>query len=406
MCRWSQQRPDIVDFYEVGESFGGQTLYQLTITNKETGEDTDKPAAYFEGGRHSGEITSSESAFWLAWKLITGYGEDPDITRLVDNTAIYVRPQNNPDGSDMYLFTGQSNRSSIRPHDSDGDGLLDEDPGEDLNGDGYLTQIRRFVGAGNDNRVIDDRDPAGLVMRSVPQGEGAYVVASEGIDNDDDGRINEDGVGGLDLHRNYPYNWRPEAAAELTGRGYTQGGAGAYPLSEPETRAVFSFLLSHPNVGAVNSMDTRVPMHLRGPSSCEASTRTVLDPSECVYRSDLTLLEHFDEVGVSLTGYPYSGDTYRDYATRDDGTEPEPLFGHGPDFGYFQFGSVWYGDEIWKNGNFEDYDGNGSFADWERSRWCFENGRDDCFLPWEEIDDPTLGTVEVGGINPKFWAQN
>lgn len=98
-------------------------------------------------------------------------------------------------------------------------------------------------------------------MKRVPRGEGIYATSSEGIDNDGDGRINEDGIGGLDLHRNYPENWRPER--ELTGRGFTQRGAGAYPLSEPETRAVFTFLMTHPNIYVVNSMDTTVPMHLR-----------------------------------------------------------------------------------------------------------------------------------------------
>jgi len=40
--------------------------------------------------------------------------------------------KNNPDGSELYLQTVQSNRSTIRPFDNDGDGLLDEDSGEDI----------------------------------------------------------------------------------------------------------------------------------------------------------------------------------------------------------------------------------------------------------------------------------
>lgn len=44
---------------------------------------------------------------------------------------------------------------------------------------------------------------------------------SEGIDNDGDGKYNEDGIGGLDIHRNYPENWRP--MTEQTGMGWTQG---------------------------------------------------------------------------------------------------------------------------------------------------------------------------------------
>jgi hypothetical protein len=98
-------------------------------------------------------------------------------------------------------------------------------------------------------------------------GKGDYLMYTEGIDNDGDGKYNEDGIGGLDLHRNYPENWRPDNRGDATGRGYTQFGAGEYPLSEIETRSTVLWLLSHPNISVVNSLDTRVPMHLRPPST-------------------------------------------------------------------------------------------------------------------------------------------
>jgi hypothetical protein len=60
--RWAEQYPDIVELYEVGRSFEGRPILQMTLTNKATGPKEEKPAAFFEGGRHSGEITSSESA--------------------------------------------------------------------------------------------------------------------------------------------------------------------------------------------------------------------------------------------------------------------------------------------------------------------------------------------------------
>ncbi|MDW5324128.1 M14 family metallopeptidase [Plantactinospora sp. KLBMP9567] len=395
--KWAHQRPDIVDLYIVGESFSGEPIYQLTITDKSTGKDTDKPAAFFEGNRHSGEVSSAESSLWLAHHLISRAGRDRQVDRILDEKTVYIRPVNNPDGHNLYLYTAQTNRSSVRPTDNDGDGKLDEDPGEDLNGDGYLGQLRQYVGAGKGTHVVDDRDPAKVVMRSVGAGNGDYLMFSEGVDNDGDGRNNEDGVGGLDLHRNYPYNWHVMPGYDETGRNLTQVGAGEYPLSEPETRHVYTWLMSHTNIGAVNSMDTRVPMHLRGPSTC--------DPVECMYTGDRKLYEHFDRAGVGFTGYRYSGSVYIDYATRNGG-DPAALFGHGPDFGYFQYGAVWYGDEIWNGGDFVDYDKDQRFADWERSRWCAENRRTNCFLPWTKIQHPLLGAVEVGGINPKFWAQN
>jgi hypothetical protein len=59
------------------------------------------------------------------------------------------------------------------------------------------------VGMGKGNYVMDTRDPKGRLMKVVQQGQGDYQVMREGIDHDKDGRMGEDGIGGLDLHRNY-----------------------------------------------------------------------------------------------------------------------------------------------------------------------------------------------------------
>ena len=56
----------------------------------------------------------------------------------------------------------------------------------------------RHVGPGNGNYIIDPNDPSGRIMVRVGDGNGDYLVMNEGIDNDGDGRINEDGIGGLD----------------------------------------------------------------------------------------------------------------------------------------------------------------------------------------------------------------
>ncbi len=397
MHKWADEHPEFVDLYEVGTSFGGVPILQMTLTNKSTGRHADKPAAFFEGGRHSGEITSTESVLWLMWHLIESYGKDADITRLIDEKAIHLRPVNNPDGSDMYRLTAQTNRSSVRPQDNDGDGLFDEDPGEDLDGDGFITSMRQHVGAGNGTHVIDSLDPKGRLMRAVGMGNGDYRVYPEGIDNDGDGRYNEDGIGGLDLHRNYPYNWRHDSGGDSTGRGYTQFGAGEYPLSEPETRSVVLWLLRYPNISVSNSMDTSVPMHLRGPSTCEET--------ECVHAADLALLKHMDSVGLTITQYPWAGDVYRTYATRGGGN-PSSLFGHGPDWGYFQYGAIWYGDELWNGGRERDYDGDGRIDQYEVLRFCDEEYEGKCFLGWNKVHHPQLGEVEIGGMNPKFWSQN
>ena len=86
--KWEKDFPDLVDLYEVGESYEGRSVLQMTLTNKKTGKDTDKPAAFFEGGRHSGEVTGSESVMWLAQYLLLNYGKDPEVTHLLDTKTI------------------------------------------------------------------------------------------------------------------------------------------------------------------------------------------------------------------------------------------------------------------------------------------------------------------------------
>jgi hypothetical protein len=400
--RWAERYPGIVELYQVGTSLEGRPIMQVTLTNEATGPATEKPAAFFEGGRHSGEITSSESVLWLIQHLVEGYGDDPEVTRLLDRAAIYAKPQNNPDGSNLYLNTAQANRSSVRPVDNDGDGLYDEDPGNDLDGDGILLEMRWRDSDGE--WLEDERDATGRLMRRTEDGEsGQWSMSGEGVDDDGDGRTDEDGVGGLDLHRNYVENWRPMPGRDHTERGWTQGGAGAYPLSEPETRAVVLFALENPNIGVANSMDTRVPMHLRPPSTSRSEER--------MYPEDLALYEHFDSVGLTITDYPWAGDVYYTYATRNnpDG-QGSPLFGHGPDFGYFYYGSIWYGDELWDGGNVGDVNGDGEEDDLDRLIWADSVAADrDYHAPfkaWTTFQHPEHGEVEIGGWHPKFFSQN
>jgi hypothetical protein len=389
LTRWAEKYPDLIDLYELEKSYEGRPIMQLTLTNKKTGKDTDKPAAFFEGGRHSGEVTGTESVLWLIKYLLDNYGKDPDVTHLIDTKSIYLKPINNPDGHNLYLNTAQSNRSTVRPEDNDGDGLLDEDAPDDLDGNGVILTMR-WKDEKKGTWIPDPKDSTGRIMKRVPAGEGIYLTSSEGIDNDGDGRINEDGIGGLDLHRNYPENWRPQS--EETSRGFTQGGAGEYPLSETETRAVVLFLLSHPNVYVVNSMDTSVPMHLRPPSTSSSEER--------MYPEDLEWYKIFDEIGKKTTGYERAGDVYNDYGNGN------PLFGHGPDFGYWYFGAIWYGDEIWNGARNKDYDGDGEIDQTDMIMWDDEENDSLGFFDWRPWKHPVYGEVEIGGFDPKFFSQN
>ena len=51
--------PDLTELYAVGESYRGQPLMLMEITNEGTGPAEEKPALYVDGGIHAGELTGS-----------------------------------------------------------------------------------------------------------------------------------------------------------------------------------------------------------------------------------------------------------------------------------------------------------------------------------------------------------
>ncbi len=403
--KWAEKFPDLIDLYVSGKSFEGRDIPQVTLTNKKTGKDTDKPAILIDACTHSLEVVTSESALWMLDYLLENYGKNKEITTLIDTKALYFRILNNPDGSELCLNTVLANRSTVRPHDDDRDGLLDEDPGEDLDGDGFIRDMRKKVGSHRGKYILDPRDSTKRLMKRVKDGEGDWDVYREGIDNDGDGKYNEDGIGGLDLHRNYPVNWRPEPGFDATERGYTQVGAGEFPLSEPEIRCFFLFLLTHTNISIVNSMHSEYPMHLHGPSTSLSKER--------MYPDDITLYHYFDREGKKITGYRWAGEMY-DYLMRrkinaatGDSTRMSYNFGHGLEFGYWVYGSLWYGDELWCwYGADRDYNNDGEYDQYDGLCWVDEFCGEKEYKTWEKYNHPQLGEVEIGGNNYKFYWAN
>ncbi len=91
---------------------------------------------------------------------------------------------------------------------------------------------------------------------------------------------------GLDLNRNFPAFWRQE---------HEQVGAGPYPTSEPEVRAMVDFIVKHPNIGAAVSFHTHSGVILR-------PMGTVAD--EHMTPEDLWMIKRLSDIGAKLTGYP------------------------------------------------------------------------------------------------------
>ena len=232
----------------------------------------------------------------------------------------------------------------------DNDGAEDEDGYDDLDADGRILRMRKRDPNGRWKIGPDPR----LMVRCQADEKGQYTMLGwEGIDNDNDGKLNEDRAGGVDLNRNFPSTWRPR---------HQQRGAGDYPLSEPETRCVVEFLEKHKNVAAIQSFHNAGDMILRPPGA---------EDDRNVPRSDLRMYNALGQRGERiLPGYRYL-QTFKDlYAVR----------GAFLDWGYMRYGVYSFSNELWSMPG--DYNKNGRVEDVERLRWSDEMLEGKGFVKW------------------------
>ena len=381
--------PNITKLHTIGKSYLGKDLLVMEITNKKTGKGIEKPGYWIDGNLHASEVMGTEVCLHTINTLVKKYGKDVSITNLVDTRTIYIMPKLNPDGSDHYLTKPDGMRSSVRPYDSDRDGLFDEDSPEDLNGDDYITQMRIRDKTGP---MKTSKDDPRLLERCKEDEKGEWRVYSEGIDNDNDGRYNEDGVGGLDINRNWPAQWQQE---------HMQSGAGLYPLSEPETRAVAEFLLSHRNVtGLINH-------HMSGNFVYRPPNNRHFNP----ITGEEEPMAPQDDAFFQTFGRKYSEILNKQPARTVLGRSAPPrrgaIWGVMIGWAYDHYGVFSWVPEMGSYTPFCDYDSNGTASQLERLKWNDTEMGGKIFADWKEYDHPQLGKVEIGGFisklyNPKF----
>ncbi len=212
--------PELVDLEVIGHSIQGRNISAVRITNELNSNQ--KAKTLVVAHHHGREQITVEFAIRFMLRLVNNYGIDNNITSWIDSQEIYVIPTLNPDALELIVNQNldyQCLRKNVRPFDNDNDGLIDEDPPEDTDGDGIISWY--FV-----------------TPKSDPNG---FYYAWEGIDNDGDGLINEDEVGYVDLNRNYDTLWEWASSAPPESLNY----AGPTPFSEPETQAFRDFALDH-----------------------------------------------------------------------------------------------------------------------------------------------------------------
>ena len=369
-------RPDLCHLQSLGKSRDGRDVHLVVLTDFTTGAPEDRPAYLIQANIHASEVAGTHLALYTAQQLLT---RD---RALLERLTFYIVPRLNPDGAEFAVTTGGAIRSRTDEADIAANALYPED----VNGDGLVLSMRQQHPDGA--FVRDPDDPRLMVRRRAYSAGPFYRVLPEGlIHHWDGGESIRVGGRSLDWNRNWSYDWRPEPE---------QFGAGDFPFSEPEMRALGEFLHGHANLFGVLGYHTGPAAVLRPPS-----TGSDADLPE----SDVHVLEELARFGAEATGFPvvpvvrYHRSWQRDINLR----------GHFHNFGYHHLGLYVFEFEL---GTARDAAGLdtvkqfGVFAEEEAEAqmrqvlsWWDKGGRKHpLFRPWKRFRHSQLGPVEIGGF--------
>lgn len=270
-----KRAPDLVRLGLLAKSLEGRKIWLAELGRGGEPERKARPAVLVVAGVEGNDLVGS--ALVLSWieGLTERSQDDPNLARLLETTTLYAVCRLNPDAAE-HCFESPRWETSVsgKPRDDDHDALLDEDGPEDVNGDGLITSMR--VEDKEGRYILDPDEPRLLIEADPSKGQvGCWRYLSEGIDNDRDELWNEDGAGGVNFNRNFPFN-----------HDFFAPDAGVHAVCEVETRALADFIVTHPNIGIVLTYG-RADNLLKTPKEGKAPARreplTALDADDAPY---------------------------------------------------------------------------------------------------------------------------
>jgi murein tripeptide amidase MpaA len=392
ILNWKSEYSKLLHVKKLGESHSGNPIWLLAITNQSTGNADQKPAVWLDANIHATEIAGTTTTLKIAYELLTRWGNDETITQMLNHGTYYIVPRLNPDGAALAMSEQpRFIRSGTRPYPwtEKEDGLHSQD----IDGDGRVLQMRIKDPNGDwkisslDSRLLQKRSPldnGGIYYRLLPEGL---------VENWDCYNIKiANPVEGLDFNRNFPFEWRTES---------DQKGAGPYPTSEPEVKALVDFVTTHLNINLAISYHTFSGVILRPYGT---------KPDEEMETNDLWVYKQLGQIGTELSGYRCVS-TYHDFKYHPK----EIITGVFDDWFYDHLGVFSFTVEQWDLPT-EAGIKERKFIEWFRDHphnedlmildWIDKNVGTDGYVDWYPFNHPQLGEVELGGWNTMYTWRN
>jgi hypothetical protein len=375
--RLAKSYPQYVKLGSLTKTAGGKNIWMLSIGS---GQIQNKPAIAVVGGVEGNHLLGTELAIAFAEKLLQSSTTD-SIQNLLRNTTFYVFPNMSPDATEQYFaklkYERQGNGSNT---DDDRDGRLNEDPFDDLDGNGKITMMRIESPIGEYKTHPDNARV--LVKADLSKGEkGTYRLLTEGIDNDKDGNFNEDGEGGVWFNKNLTYK-HPSFTP----------GSGEFPVSEPEVRALLDTLHGLFNVFAVVSYSSN--NNLSAPVTYNAQAAAIRVPGSWME----------DDVKVNAM----VSDLYNKVTKTKDAPKSAPAGGDFLSWAYYHYARYSFSTPGWwvpkfipdtskKEKPLSVDDATANYV-----LWAQRQGITNTFSEWKTISHPDFPgqKVEVGGLDP------
>jgi hypothetical protein len=226
LAKLQSVNPLAVKIHNLATSPGGETVQILEI-----GANLKNVPAIFVGANFEGNVPlSTEGGLYLAKMLL-------DSAQYTKNLKWYILPNPNPDAAKGYFAKTKYDRVvNDFAINNDADEATNEDGFDDLNGDGFITQMR--VKDPEGKMIASKADPRIMVAADASKGErGEYKMYVEGIDNDNDGQYNEDGEGGINVGIGFPHLF-PRDKKE----------AGLWSGQTPEVYNLMRFIYDRPEI--------------------------------------------------------------------------------------------------------------------------------------------------------------